>query len=186
MKPYRSSSSARAATPDFDLTESNAAAVAEICRRLDGLPLAIELAAARVKVFAPEMLLARLDRQLPLLTGGPQDQPARLQSMRDAVAWSYDLLDSEEQSLFRRLSVFAGGFTLEVAEAVSGRIGAASSSTVDGVLSLVDKSLVQRSAGDSDGPRFGMLATIQEYGLERLIAEGEAQQTHQAHAAFFL
>ena len=111
---------AAAAKSDFGLTEANAVAVASICHRLDGLPLAIELAAARIPHLPPAALLARLERRLPLLTGGAQDQPTRLQTMRNTIAWSYDLLAPEEQSLFRRLAVFVGGFTLEAAEEVGG------------------------------------------------------------------
>jgi predicted ATPase/DNA-binding XRE family transcriptional regulator len=176
---------ARAAKPDFTLTEANAAAVAEICRRLDGLPLAIELAAARVKVFASEMLLARLDRQLPLLAGGPQDQPARLRSMRDAVGWSYGLLHPEEQALFRHLAVFSGGFTLEAAQAVT-EGAAIHSSALDGVVSLLDKSLLRRLDAEGDEPRFGMLTSLQEYGQERLAIDGEDAAANRAHAAYFI
>jgi predicted ATPase/DNA-binding CsgD family transcriptional regulator/DNA-binding XRE family transcriptional regulator len=206
---------ARAIRPDFALTGANAPAVAELVRRLDGLPLAIELAAARVKVLSPEALLARLGSSLGVLTGGPQDQPDRLRSMRDAVAWSYDLLDPAEQALFRRLAVFVGGFTLEAAEAVSRGVGyplgesgalwasrgvapvLLDSSTprlldsvLDLVASLVDQSLLRQEGGLGDEPRFGMLETIREYGWERLAAGGdrEAQgaETRRRHAAYFL
>jgi predicted ATPase/transcriptional regulator with XRE-family HTH domain len=184
----------RAAAPSFALTADNAAAVTTICRRLDGLPLAIELAAARVKVLSPAELLARLDRMLPLLTGGPLDRSTRLRSMGDAIAWSYDLLDPNEQALFRQLAVFAGGFTIDAAEAVasrevegsSSREDAASPSTLDLISSLVDKSLLRRLDGGDAGARFGMLATIQEYGLERLAAAGEEAAARRVHAAYFL
>jgi non-specific serine/threonine protein kinase len=191
---------ARAVAPSFALTATNAAAVAGVCRRLDGLPLAIELAAARIKMFSPEALLARLGTGLPLLTGGPRDQPERLRSMRDAVAWSHDLLDPDEQMLFRRLAVFADGFTLEAAEAVvegtgnrSQGTGARSSSSIpcslfpvpsvlDGVASLVDKSLLLRLDTEDDELRFGMLATVREYGLEQLTASGEEAAVREAHS----
>ncbi len=191
---------ARAARPDFATTEANAEAIAEICRRLDGLPLAIELAAARVKVLAPEELLARLGTALRVLTGGPRDQPARLRSMRDAVAWSYDLLPPDERALFRQLAVFAGGFSLEAAERVIGD-GASvmdggserspitdhpSPSVLDGVASLVDKSLLPRLDAVEGETRFGMLETIREYGLERLAASGDEAATRTAHAAYVL
>ena len=154
---------ARAADADFALTAENAPAVAAICRRLDGLPLAIELAAARVAHLPPAALLARLEQRLPLLTGGARDLPARQQTMRDAIAWSYDLLTPEEQALFRRLAVFVGGCTLEAAEAVA----AAASSIVDvldGIASLVTKSLLRQEEGPDGEPRYRMLETVREYG----------------------
>ncbi|CAA9520147.1 MAG: hypothetical protein AVDCRST_MAG73-127, partial [uncultured Thermomicrobiales bacterium] len=146
---------ARAARAGFVPTDADTIAVAAICRRLDGLPLAIELAAARVAHLPPAALLARLEQRLPLLTGGPRDAPLRQQTMRDAIAWSYDLLPAEEQALFRRLAVFAGGFTLDAAEAVAGD---AALSVFDALCALVDASLVQRADGpgerDPDGPRY--------------------------------
>ncbi len=174
----------RAPAPAFTLTQANAAAVAAICRRVDGLPLAIELAAARVKVLSPAALLARLDQMLPMLTGGPQDQSHRLRSMEAAIAWSYNLLDPVERALFRRLSVFAGGFTLEAAEAVGQGDVASSVSTLDLVASLVDKSLLRRLDAGEGEPRFGMLATIQAYGLQQLGEASESDAAHQAHAAY--
>jgi predicted ATPase/DNA-binding XRE family transcriptional regulator len=183
---------ARAVRPDFALNDANAAAVAEICERLDGLPLAIELAAARVKVLPPEALLARLGSGLGLLAGGPRDQATRLQSMRAAIDWSYDLLDPAERTLFRRLSVFADEFSLEAAEAVmSGMrthdedVTAPVPPILDGVASLVDKSLLRRIESDAE-PRFGMLVTIREYGLEQVAASGESTKAREAHAAYFL
>ena len=179
----------RAAAPSFALTTDNAATVAAICRRLDGLPLAIELAAARVKVLSPAELLTRLNHMLPLLTGGPLDRSPRQRSMGDAIAWSYDLLDRDEQALFRHLAVFAGGFTLEAAEWVAERQLSPASGTpsvLDLITSLVDKSLLRRLDGDGGEARFGMLATIQEYGLERLVAAGEDAAAWRVHAAYFL
>ncbi|MEA2514123.1 MAG: hypothetical protein QOJ59_3610, partial [Thermomicrobiales bacterium] len=134
---------ARALRADFALTEANAVAIAEICRRLDGLPLAIELAAARVKILSPAALLARLGHRLDLLTGGTRDAPARLRTMRDAIAWSHDLLEPEEQTLFRRLAVFAGGFGLDAAEAVVAASGGLSIDVFEGLASLVEKSLLR-------------------------------------------
>jgi non-specific serine/threonine protein kinase len=184
----------RAVRPGFALTELNAEAVAEICVRLDGLPLAIDLAAARIKVLSPADLAVRLGRRLDLLTSGPVDQPRRLQTMRDAIAWSYDLLSPTEQALFRWLAVFAGGFTLEAAEAVcrSEERGARSeddesaSSLLDGVATLVDSSLVQRQEQADGEPRFSMLETIREYGLEQLRERGEATEAQDRHAAWCL
>lgn len=196
---------AQAARASFDLTEENAQAVVDICRRLDGLPLAIELAAARVKVLPPGALLARLEKRLPLLTGGALDAPARQRTMSDAIAWSYDLLSAQEQALFRRLAVFVGGFTLEGAEAVSrevevsgrrdanhapspstSRLPDASTSVLEGLASLVDKSLVRCEDGPGVEPRYRMLETVREFGLERLAEHGEVDECRRQHAVFFL
>ncbi len=177
---------AKAARPDFALTEDNAGTVATICARLDALPLAIELAAARVGALPPPALLTRLDQRLRLLTGGARDLPARQRTMRDAIAWSYDLLTLEEQRLFRRLGVFAGGFTLEAAEAVASASDDLSLDVFDGVASLLDASLL-RQEGDPDGePRYLMLETVREYALERLSESSEEQATRDAHAAHAL
>jgi predicted ATPase/DNA-binding CsgD family transcriptional regulator len=174
---------ARAVKPELVLTAESAPAVAEICRRLDGLPLAIELAAARVKVLSPPALQARLERRLPLLTGGAKDLPARQQTMRDAIAWSYDLLASEEQALFRRLAVFVGGFTLETAEAV---VGTDVGDVFEGIASLTDKSLLRQAEQDIDEPRYGMLETVREFGLEQMAASGEEEATRRAHADWYI
>jgi predicted ATPase len=173
---------ARAVKPGFSVTNDNAPAVAEICARLDGLPLAIELAAARVKVLSPEAVLGRLESRLTLLAGGARDLPARQQTLRGAIAWSYDLLDGEEQRFFARLSVFAGGCTLEAVETVCGpdlRFDA-----LEGVASLVNKSLL-RQAEQAEG-RFFMLETIREFAAERLAELPDAADTHRRHAAYFL
>jgi predicted ATPase/DNA-binding CsgD family transcriptional regulator/transcriptional regulator with XRE-family HTH domain len=177
---------AEAIQPDLALTPENAVAVAAICRRLDGLPLAIELAAARVKVLPPAALLARLDRRLPLLTGGARDLPARQQTMRDAIGWSYDLLSPEEQVLFRRLAVFAGGFTLEAAETVVSEPGEPEIDPLEGVASLLDKSLLRQEAGPGGEPRFAMLETVREFALEQLAAGGEDASIRQRHASWYL
>jgi predicted ATPase len=176
---------ATAARPDFMLTDDNADAVVDICRRLDGLPLAIELAAARVKILPPAELRTRLERRLELLTGGARDLPERQQTLRSTIKWSYDLLTAEEQKLFRRLSVFAGGCTLESIEAVCNTREDLGIGVLDGVASLVDNSLlVQRASGGE--PRFTMLETFREYGRERLLDSGEAADTERAHAAYML
>lgn len=166
----------------FVLTSDNVAAVAEICRRLDGLPLALELAAARMKVLPPAALLSRLGQRLPLLTGGARDTPLRHRGMRETLAWSYDLLAPDQQALFRRLSVFAGGFTLEGAEAVAEEAG----DVLDGVGALVDASLVRRLADQALEPRFAMLETVREYAQAQLTANDEIQDARRAHAAYFL
>jgi predicted ATPase/transcriptional regulator with XRE-family HTH domain len=192
--------------PDFQLTNANAAAVAEICARLDGLPLAIELAAARVKLFAPEALRARLHSPLALLTGGARDLPARQQTIRQTIDWSYHLLADAEQTLFRRLGIFVGGCTLVAAEAmcsdtatgghgaeVTAHIHAPSVSpdrrvavsVLDGLAALVDKSLLRQIDGPGGDPRFVMLETIREYALERLEASGEAERLRRQHAAYY-
>lgn len=169
---------ARSVRPEFTLDAENAATVAAICAQLDGLPLAIELAAARVKTLPPAALLSRLRQRLPLLVDGPRDAPERLQTMRNAIAWSYDLLPPDEQVVFRRLAVFVGGFTLEAAESMS----EGNPDTLDLVASLVDKSLLRAEPPTADEPRFGMLETIREFGLEQLAASGEADDVRDQHA----
>ncbi|HYH12960.1 MAG TPA: NB-ARC domain-containing protein, partial [Thermomicrobiales bacterium] len=174
---------ARASSSTFTLTDDNVTAISEICERMDGLPLALELAAARTPVLPPSALLARLDHSLPLLTSGTRDQPDRLRSMRDAIAWSYDLLDSPTRSLFHRLAVFVGGFTLEAAAVVAGD----DMETLDGVASLIDASLVQNISDTSDvEPRYRMLETVREYGLEQLEASDEEDRVRAAHAGWVL
>jgi predicted ATPase len=175
-----------AAKPDFELNRENANAVTEICARLDGLPLAIELAAARVKVLSPSSLLTRLESRLQVLTGGARDLPQRQQTLRAAMDWSFDLLSSAEQKLFRRLSVFVGGCTLESAEAVCDTKGDLDLDLLDGMASIVDKSLLQQTEQANGESRFAMLETIREYALEKLEASGEKAQTKRAHAAYCL
>lgn len=195
---------ARAARPDFTLTEANAATVTEICRRLDGLPLAIELAAAWVKVLSPNALLTRLANRFQLLTGGAQDAPIRLRTLRDAIDWSHDLLSDDERALLRRLAIFTGEFTLEGAEAIDhavsagdvdeaapGRtdeqwaIGDDGARTLNQLASLVDKSLVVQRDGADGEPHFVLYQTVRAYALERLIACGEADLASRAHATYF-
>ena len=177
----------QAVVPEFRLTDMNAPAVMEIVRRLDGLPLAIELAAARMKLLSPEALLARLNQPLQVLTSGVRDVAARQQTLRNTIAWSYNLLDAQERALFRRLSDFVGGCTLGAIEAVYGALGNATGLILDIVDSLVDKSLLQlREPGKGEEPRFAMLETIREYGLELLVASGELESVREAHAMYFL
>jgi predicted ATPase len=177
---------AKAVKPDFEITEDNAAAVAEICTRLDGLPLAIEIAAARSKLFSPSAMRKRLASRLELLTGGPRDLPARQQTLRGAIDWSYELLNPAEQKLFRRLSVFAGGCTLEAVEAVCDTKNDLGLDVLDGMASMVDRSLMQQVEQSEGESRFVMLETMREYGLEKLAASGEESLTRRAHAAYFL
>ncbi len=179
---------AQATVAGFGLTDANAGDVAEICRRLDGLPLAIELAAARVRLLPPQALLARLADRLGLLTGGARDLPERQRTLRNTLDWSFGLLGAGEQALFPRLGVFAGTFSLSAAEAICGDApGSAASSepVIDTLGSLVDGSLVRREnpAGE---PRFRLLDTIREYALERLLAGADWQEAHDRHAAYFV
>ncbi len=176
---------AQSVKPDFRITIDSAQAIAEICRRLDGLPLAIELAAARVKLMPPRAMLSHLEHRLEFLTGGARDLPARQQALRDTIAWSYDLLNENDQKLFRRLSVFVGGCTVAAAEAVTGE-GPARVSMVDRLGSLLDKNLL-REVGSANGePRFAMLEVLREFGLEQLEASGEQGAIRLHHGNFFL
>ena len=178
---------AQATKPEFALTVGNAAAVAEVCRRLDGLPLAIELAAARAKLLSPHALLERLDRfdrRLDTLSRGPRDLPERQQTMRDAVAWSYDLLDVDERRFFTRLAVFVGGATVEACAAVAADDGSAFD-PLDLLESLTDKSLIRLDETGAE-PRVLMFETIRDFGLERLAESAERQSVSERHAAWFL
>lgn len=184
---------ARAAGAEPGMEGEDRRAVVEICRRLEGLPLGIELAAARAKLFAPPALLARLDKRLPLLAGGPRDLPARQKTMANAIAWSYELLEESEQALFRQVCVFAGGFRLEAAEAVCGQ-DADTPPVVDGLGTLVDNSLLrlaeaptgERPDGIGGGPRLVMLETIREYGIDQLETLGESSPVRLRHATHYL
>jgi predicted ATPase/DNA-binding NarL/FixJ family response regulator len=193
---------ARAARPDFQVTNASAPAVAELCARLDGLPLAIELAAARVKLLSPQAMLARLGQRLSLLTGGARDLPARQQTLRSTIDWSYDLLDPAERTLFARLAVFVGGCSLEAVEAVCNAGGdlsldplagselalsaAKGQAVLDALALLVDRSLLRQAEGPDGEPRFAMLETIREYAVERFEAGGDAETWRQRHAEYYL
>lgn len=181
---------ARAAVPNFQLTAANSHTIASICVHLDGLPLAIELAAVRIKLLTPQALLARLMHRLQVLTNGAQDAPARQRTLRNTIAWSYHLLDAEEQRLFRQLSVFGGGCTLGAIESICGTIDAGAEQVLDRVASLIDKSLLQPTqpplAHQQEELRFVMLGTIREYGQECLTTSGEVEITQQAHADYYL
>jgi len=177
---------AQAVNSDVKLTLGNAAAIAELCIDLDGLPLAIELAAAHMKWLTPQALLARLDRRLPLLTGGARDLPERQQTLQNTITWSYDLLSTEEQQLFRRLSVLEGGFNYEAVEALSRTLGDGTMPVWQVVSSLIDKSLLQVIEQPEGKTCLRMLETLREYGLKCLANDGEEEVTRRAHAAYYL
>jgi predicted ATPase/class 3 adenylate cyclase len=172
--------------PAFVIDQENAEAIVEICRRLDGLPLAIELAASRLRVLSPQAMLERLDRALPLLSGGPRDRPDRQRTLRDAIDWSYRLLPQAVASLFERLCVFAGGFTIAAAESVCGPNGTLEIEVLAGIEALLDASLVRRGDVPGGPDRFDMLQTIREYGRERLEQSDAAAGVHRRHAHHFL
>src|SRR5256884_2811000 len=172
--------------PQLVLSEDNAAAIAQICIRLDGLPLSLELAAARSRLLPPQALLERLNHRLAVLTGGRQDAPTRQQTLRDTIRWSYDLLNAQEQRCFRRLAIFVGGCTLEAAEAVCSAAADLSLPAIDLVASLLDKSLLQQSDRGGVESRLLMLETIREYALETLANSGELEATEQTHARYYL
>ena len=174
---------AQAVVPNFTLTDEDAASVAEICVRLDGLPLAIELAAARVKLFSPRALLDQIESRFTVLGAGPSDVPERQRTLRGAIDWSYELLDDSEKKLFARMSVFQGGRTIEAVEEVC--CHDLSIDVLDGLASLLNKSLLKQEAGPESEPRFIMLETIHEYARERLQESGEAQDIHRRHAEYF-
>ena len=172
--------------PHFQLTPLNTHTIAEICVKLDGLPLALELAAARIKLLSPQELLKRLEQQLQFLTSGASDAPERQQTMRNTIHWSYELLSAAEQCVFRRISVFVAGFTVKAVEYLYQALGASASNVLDDLTSLLDKSLLQqREQGDIE-PRLIQLETIREYGCEVLAASGEAEATQRAHASYYL
>jgi predicted ATPase/DNA-binding SARP family transcriptional activator len=175
----------RATTPSFEITAANARTIAEICARLDGLPLAIELAAARLKLLSPHALLKRLDHRLALLTGGPRDVPDRHQTLRGTIDWSYRLLDLGEQLLFERLAVFPATWTLDAAEHICTAVGELSVSVLDGLHALLDKHLLTQSVGADGEMRFGMLETIHEYARERLQTRGISHAIESDHARYY-
>src|SRR6266851_2633378 len=177
---------AQAVKADFQVTNATAPAVVGICARLDGLPLAIELAAARAKYSPPQMLLARLEQGLSVLSGGARDLPARQQTLRAAIAWSYELLSQQEQLLFRRLAVFVDGWHWPAAEQVCRAAGGLAGDILEGLESLMDKSLLRQEGQDDGEPRWWMLQTLREFGLEVLASAGEAEATRQAHAEYYL
>jgi len=176
----------RAVKPDFEVTNESAPAVAEICVRLDGLPLAIELAAARIKMLPPKAMLQRLGSRLKLLTGGARDLPERQRTLRATIEWSYALLDEAERTLFATLAVFSGGRTLEAIEAICDAEGDLPVDTFDGVSSLLDKSLLRQEEGPGGEPRFAMLETVHEFARAKLQESAEAEEIKRTHAQYFL
>ena len=176
---------AREVQAGFALTEENSPAVAEIVHRLHGLPLAIGLAAARSKLLTPRMMLERLDHPLDLLTGGPRDAPERQRTMRNTINWSYDLLQPDERQLFHMMSVFAGGWTLTMAEPIAAQDGCGATEVLDCLTALADSNLVTHENHPDREPRFSMLETVREFGLERLAAEGQSEDLHERHARYF-
>jgi predicted ATPase len=176
----------QAIKPDFEITGANARAIAEICVQLAGLPLSIELAAARIRLLSPDKLLARLKRRLDVLTGGARDMPERQQALRNTIKWSYDLLNAGEQQLFRRLAVFAGGCALEVAEAIVPAAGHLEISVLDGLTTLLNSNLLRQREVAGGEPRLIMLETIREYALDCLEMSGETEVTRRAHADYYV
>jgi predicted ATPase/DNA-binding CsgD family transcriptional regulator len=177
---------AKAVENDFELTPENASMIAKVCRRLDGVPLAIELAAAWVKVLPPAALLERLENRQLLLSGGPRDLPERQQTMRATLTWSYDLLSAQEQLVFRRLGVFACAFTAEAAESILESMDDSETDILTSIAALVEKSLISRKDGPTGDPRFGMLETVRDFAFEQLIVSGERDELSRRHAAWFL
>ncbi len=178
----------RSVKPDFQIISANARTIAAICTHLDGLPLALELAATRLKLLSPQALLARLEHRLQVLTQGPQDSHTRQQTLRNTLQWSYDLLDAQEQRLFRRLSVFVGGCTLQAVESMCVTLEGETArvAVLDGVSSLIDKSMLHSWQQEGEEPRLAMLETMREYGIECLTASGELEVTRQSHALYYM
>ncbi len=176
---------AQAIKPDFQLTQTNASAIVEICTRLDGLPLALELAAARTRLLPPQTLLAHLPHSLDILTGGGKSRPARQQTLRATIQWSYDLLSPAEQQLFRRLSIFSGGCSFSAVEGLYTALGEETASLLDLMDSLLNKSLLEGRPARANGPRLLLLQTLREFGLEQLAIAGEVERCEIAHAAYF-
>jgi DNA-binding NarL/FixJ family response regulator len=177
---------AQAALPGFQLADENSRDIAGICARMEGIPLALTLAAARCKLLSPQALLSRLEHPFEVLTGGRRDAPPRHQTLHNALSWNDGLLSSDEQTLFRRLAVFVGGCSLPAVEAIATATGGMSMSVLDGITALIDKSMLQQPLSGKDEPRLYLLEALREYGLESLTENGELGQTRDAHAAYYL